>query len=67
MKVELWFNRESATDQALIADAGGGGKKTEQQNSGNTKETKFLEFQGRMYNSKVLNFLEKKLSIILKA
>jgi hypothetical protein len=45
----------------------GGRKKTEQQNSGNTKETKFLEFQGRMYNSKVLNFLEKKLSIILKA
>jgi len=23
MTVELWFNRESATDQALIADAGG--------------------------------------------
>jgi len=65
MTVELWFNRESATDQTLIADAGGG-KKTEQQNSGNTRETKFLEFQGKMDNSKVLNFLEKKLSIILK-
>jgi hypothetical protein len=26
MNLELWYNRESATDQALIADAGGGQK-----------------------------------------
>jgi hypothetical protein len=41
MKVELWFNRESATDQALIADAGGGAKRLSNKTAAIPKKQNF--------------------------